>query len=173
MGIGLLMYGDPSASPAPESEGVYPIETPPPPAGNTVKAYSIDELGRKMGVPVETFKATVDRYNELCALGKDLDFGKRSDRMMPLNKPPYYAGDAVIAFLVVLGGLYVNPRLQLLDQDRKAIEGIYLAGNTVGNRFANDYPTMCSGLTHGFAWTTGYLAAKSALGVEDPAWKDA
>jgi len=173
MGIGLLMYGDPSSSPAPESEGTYPIATPPPPAGKTVQANNITDLARKMGVPVDTFKATIDRYNELCALGKDLDFGKRADRMMPVNKPPYYAGDAVIAFLVVLGGLYVNTRLQLLDSDRKPIEGIYLTGNTVGNRFANDYGTMTSGATHGFAWTTGFLSAKSALGVKDPAWEPA
>ena len=173
MGIGLLMYGDPSSSPAPESEGTYPISTPPPPAGKTVQANNITDLARKMGVPVDTFKATVARYNELCALGKDLDFGKRADRMMPVNKPPYYAGDMVIAFLVCLGGLYVNPKLQLLDQDRNPIEGIYMAGNTVGNRFANDYPTMCSGMTHGFAWTTGFLAAKSALGVKDQAFEAA
>jgi fumarate reductase flavoprotein subunit len=173
MGIGLLMYGDPSSSSAPESEGKYPISTPPPPAGKKVQANNIDDLARKMGVPVETFKKTIARYNELCAQGKDLDFGKRADRMMPVNKPPYYAGDMVIAFLVCLGGLYVNPKLQLLDQDRKPIEGIYMAGNTVGNRFANDYPTMCAGMTHGFAWTTGFLSAKSALGVKDPAFEPA
>lgn len=83
--------------------------------------------------------------------------------MTTVEKPPFYAGTAVIAFLVVLGGLNVNTKLQPLDSDWKVIPGLYLAGNTVGNRFANDYPTMCAGLSHGFAWTTGYLAAKNAL----------
>lgn len=134
-----------------------------PPEGKKAQADTIEELATKMEVPVETFKATIARYNELCKLGKDLDFGKRADRLTPIETPPFYAGTAVIAFLVVLGGLNVNTKLQPLDSEWKIIPGLYLAGNTVGNRFANDYPTMCSGLSHGFAWTTGYLAGKNAM----------
>ena len=67
-----------------------------------------------------------------------------------------------VAFVAYVS-LYVNTKLQPLDSDWKVIPGLYLAGNTVGNRFANDYPTMCAGMTHGFAWTTGYLAAKNAM----------
>ena len=59
--------------------------------------------------------------------------------------------------LVVVGGLLTNNKLQLLDADRNVIPGVYLAGNTVGYRFANDYPTMCPGLSHGMAGTHGYL----------------
>ena len=33
-------------------------------------ASTIEELGKKMKVPVETFKATVARYNELARLGR-------------------------------------------------------------------------------------------------------
>ncbi len=61
-----------------------------------------------------------------------------------------------------MGGIITNPGLQPLDKDRKVIPGLYLAGNTVGNRFAGDYPTMCAGLSHGFAWTTGRLAGLAA-----------
>jgi succinate dehydrogenase/fumarate reductase flavoprotein subunit len=127
-----------------------------------LKADTIEELGRKMGVPVETFKATVARYNELAVQGKDLDFGKRPDRLFPIDEPPFYAGVIEQSILVVLGGLNVNPRLQPLDTDWKVIPGLYLAGNTVGNRFAVDYPTMCPGLTHGMAYVTGRLAALNA-----------
>lgn len=134
-----------------------------PPMGKKVQADTIEELAKQMEVPVETFKATIARYNELAKLGKDLDFGKRADRLTTIEKPPFYAGQAVIGFLVALGGMYVNTKLQLLDEERKPIAGIYLAGNTVGNRFANDYTIMCPGLSHAFAWTTGYLAAKNAV----------
>jgi len=127
-----------------------------------VKANSLKELAQKIDVPFETFKATVDRYNELVRLGKDLDYGKRPDRLTTIEKPPFYAGLIVQEFLVVLGGLNTNIRLQPVDGDRRIIPGIYLAGNTVGNRFAVDYPTMCAGLSHGMAWTTGRLAGLSA-----------
>lgn len=124
----------------------------------TVKADTIEELARKMEVPVKTFKATVDRYNQLARKKKDLDFGKRPNRLTTIDKPPFYAGLSRREFLIVLGGLNTNTRLQPLDAERKVIPGLYLAGNTVGNRFAIDYPTMCPGLTHGMAWTTGRFA---------------
>jgi fumarate reductase flavoprotein subunit len=128
----------------------------------TVKADTIEKLARKMEVPAATFKTTIDRYNELARKGRDLDFGKRPDRMMTVESPPFYAGIIEQHILVVLGGLITNPKLQPLDIDRNVIPGLYLAGNTVGNRFAVDYPTMCAGLSHGFAWTTGRLAGLSA-----------
>jgi fumarate reductase flavoprotein subunit len=133
-----------------------------PPEGEKVQANNIADLARKMKVPVDTLKATIARYNELCKIGKDLDFGKRADRLTTVEKPPFYASQALIGFLVALGGFYVNTKLQLLDGERKPIQGIYLAGNTVGNRFGVDYPLICPGLSHAFAWTTGYLAAKNA-----------
>jgi fumarate reductase flavoprotein subunit len=71
-------------------------------------------------------------------------------------------------FLVVLGGLNANDGLQLLDADGNIIPGIYLAGNTVGNRFAVDYPTMCPGLSHSMAWTTGRLAGLKAAAERGP-----
>jgi fumarate reductase flavoprotein subunit len=128
----------------------------------TVKADTIEKLARKMEVPVKTFKATVDRYNELTRMGRDLDYGKRPDRLTMIVKPPFYAGIIEQHILVVLGGLNTNTSFQPLDADRKVIPGLYLAGNTVGNRFAVDYPTMCAGLSHGFAWMTGRLTGLSA-----------
>ncbi len=128
----------------------------------TVKADTIEKLARKMEVPVKTFKATVDRYNQLVKIVKDLDFGKRPDRLTTIAKPPFYAGIIEQHILVVLGGLITNTRFQPLDKDRKVIPGLYLSGNTIGNRFAIDYPTMCAGLSHGYAWMSGRLNGLSA-----------
>jgi len=63
---------------------------------------------------------------------------------------------------VVLGGVITNTRFQPLDKDRKVIPGLYMSGNTIGNRFAVDYPTMCAGLSHGYAWMSGRLNGLSA-----------
>jgi fumarate reductase flavoprotein subunit len=127
-----------------------------------IMANSIEDLAVKMKIPVETFKATVRRYNKLAHMGLDLDFGKRPDRLFPMNRPPYYAGKSGYSLLVVLGGLNINHKLQPLDKDWKVIPGIYLAGNTMGNRFAVDYPTMCPGLSHGMAIHFGRIAGLNA-----------
>ena len=132
-----------------------------------IEADTIEELAKKIQVPVATFKATVDRYNQMARQGRDLDFGKRSDYMTPIDKPPYFAGEVKQEILVVLGGLNCNLKFQPLDAERKVIPGLYLGGNTVGNRFAVDYPTMCPGLTHGMAWTFGRLAGRYAAAESD------
>jgi fumarate reductase flavoprotein subunit len=116
-----------------------------------------------MQVPVDNLKATIERYNELAYAGEDLDFGKRADRLTPVDEPPFYANfNRGPGMLVCLGGLNTNTKLQALDAEGKVIPGLVLAGNTVGRRFKNDYPVMLPGLSHSMAWTTGYLAGKFA-----------
>jgi fumarate reductase flavoprotein subunit len=128
----------------------------------TVKADTVRDLAKKMDVPYATLQATIDRVNYLAKMGRDLDFGKRADRLMPIDQPPYYAGIISQHILVVVGGLVTNPRFQPLDNDHQPIPGLYMAGNTVGNRFAVDYPTMCAGLSHGYAWMSGRLTGRYA-----------
>lgn len=132
--------------------------------GTMLKADTLDDLATKMKVPVDAFKATIARYNELVKGGKDLDYGKRPDRLTAVDKPPYYAAwtAAPKGGLIVLGGLLGNDKLQALDADGKVIGGLYLAGNTLGRRFKAGYPVICPGLSHSMAWTHGYLAGQFA-----------
>jgi fumarate reductase flavoprotein subunit len=58
--------------------------------------------------------------------------------------------------------LNLNTSLQPLDKHWHAIPGLFLAGNTMGNLFAGDYPTMCPGLSHGMAIYFGRLAGRNA-----------
>jgi fumarate reductase flavoprotein subunit len=128
----------------------------------SITADSIEELAIKTKLPVKTFKATVKRYNKLARLGKDLDFGKRPDRLSPVDRPPFYAGKNGYSLLAVMGGLIVNMNLQPLDKNWKVIPGLFLAGNTMGNLFSGDYPTMCPGLSHGMAIHFGRIAGLNA-----------
>jgi fumarate reductase flavoprotein subunit len=130
----------------------------------TVQADNIEELAEKMNVPAHSLRATVTRYNELARMGKDLDFGKRADRLTSIDRPPYYAGKdrGLTGFLCILGGLNVNDRMQALDKDFEPISGLYLAGNTIGNRFGCDYPTMVPGISHGMALHFGRIAGANA-----------
>ena len=77
-------------------------------SGQTVEANTLEELAEKMGVPPENLVATVDRYNELCDLGRDLDFGKRPEVMGKVVDPPFYAGKLVASMLTMCGGLRTN-----------------------------------------------------------------
>jgi fumarate reductase flavoprotein subunit len=126
-------------------------------------ADTIEELAEKIDVPVETFKATVERYNELAKLGEDLDFGKHGDILTTVEKAPFYAVKLGVTLLVTLGGLKVTEKMQVLDTNNEVIPGLYAAGNTSGCFFHNDYPNIMPGLSHGRSLTTGWVAGQSAV----------
>ncbi len=57
--------------------------------GTILSADTIDGLLAKMeGIDAETAKASIERYNELCAAGVDEDFGKRRQCLSSLTEPP-------------------------------------------------------------------------------------
>jgi len=134
-----------------------------------LKGSTIADLAAQMKVPPDAFAATISRYNELARLKKDLDYGKRADRLTAIDKPPFYAEwtDKPAMSLVVLGGLLANARLQALDKEGQVIAGLYLAGNTVGRRFKSGYPLICPGISHSMAFTHGYLAGEFAAAAKD------
>lgn len=127
-----------------------------------LSADTMDELITKMKVPADTFKATLTRYNELAKKGRDEDFYKRADALYPIEAGPFYACQLGISLLVTLGGLKINDNMEVLDDTGEPIKGLYAAGNASGSFFANDYPITVSGVSHGRAFTFGYLAGKNA-----------
>lgn len=130
--------------------------------GAVLKADTMEELARKAGIPVNAFKATVYRYNQLARAGKDLDFGKAGERMTTLEKSPFYAAKRVPGVLAIVGGIKVNNRLQALDTDSNVIPGLYAAGNVSGDFFAVDYPLIVGGISLGRAVTFGRVAGQNA-----------
>jgi fumarate reductase flavoprotein subunit len=132
--------------------------------GKVVSADTLEELAKKMEVPVDNFLATVQRYNEIVAAQNDTDYGKRKELLTPIVKPPFYAGKLLSTVLTMVGGLRTNTNLNVLDEDDQPIENLYVAGSAAGDFFANDYPTICPGIGHGRCITFGRLAGIIAAG---------
>lgn len=135
--------------------------------GKVLVADSIEELAKKMNVPVDNFVAAVKRYNELYKMQNDVDFGKRKELLTPIATPPFYAGKLFSTLLTMCGGLRTDTSLRVLQEDDKPIDGLYVVGSAQGNFFANDYPTICPGIGHGRCITFGRLAGIRAAG-KDP-----
>jgi fumarate reductase flavoprotein subunit len=130
--------------------------------GVVLAAPTLEELATKIEVPFKALKATVERYNEMTRNGKDIDFGKNPERMTTVEKPPFYACRSSAQYLVTLGGLKINTKLQVLDTERNAIPGLYAAGNVSGSFWGDEYPTTIAGASHSRAWTFGRLAGLAA-----------
>lgn len=132
--------------------------------GKVVTADTLEELAKKMKVPVDNFLKTVARYNELYEQQNDVDYGKRKDILTPIVKPPFYGGKLLSTLLSMVGGLRTNTTLHVLDENEQPIEGLYVAGSAAGDFFANDYPTICPGIGHGRCLTFGRMAGILAAG---------
>lgn len=133
--------------------------------GNTQKADTIEQLANKLKIPADTLQATIDRYNELAALGVDEDFGKSTKDLFPIATAPFYGVTLGGTILCTLDGLLINPDMQVLSSDYSVIEGLYAAGDVSGGYFSNNYPELQVGCAAGRSMTFGRHAVLHMLGV--------
>ncbi len=125
------------------------------------------------GDALKAAKASVERYNELCAAARDTDFGKDADLLIPIDEGPFYVAAQGTQRLYgpglnTLAGLCVNSYYQVLDANKDAvIPGLYAVGNTMGERYGNAYNTPSAGNNMGNALTSGRVAGKHAAGAID------
>ncbi|MEE8716312.1 MAG: FAD-dependent oxidoreductase [Coriobacteriales bacterium] len=133
--------------------------------GNIQVADTLEELAGKIDVPVDAFLATVKRYNELVDKGSDDDFGKRSEIMVKIEEPPFYAGQLKATLLTASGGLHSDEYGHVLDADSEWIENLYACGTIAGDfHGSGDYPTICPGINHGRCLTFGRMCGIQAAG---------
>ena len=122
------------------------------------------------GEALENAKAAVERYNELCATGKDTDFGKPANNLIPIDEAPFYIAAQGTPRLYgpglnTLAGLCVNGNYQVLTASKNdVIPGLYAVGNTMGERYGNAYNCPSAGNNMGNAMTSGRVAGKHAAG---------
>ncbi|WP_370288030.1 3-oxosteroid 1-dehydrogenase [Nocardioides sp.] len=150
--------------------------------GVVVRADSLAELAKKVGVPAEALGATVERFNGFARSGVDEDFGrgesaydkyysdptvKPNCSLAPIEKGPFYAVKIVPGDLGTKGGLVTDERARVLREDGSVIPGLYAAGNASSAVMGRTYPGP--GGTIGPAIVFGYLAAEDlAARVESP-----
>lgn len=129
--------------------------------GMLLKADTIEDLAKKIDVPAEALKATVERYNELAANGEDVDFGVPEKFLAPLKTAPFYATKNVCSLLTIPFGLHVNKESQVLTENDEVIDGLYAIGNVQGDFFGDDYPVHFPGVSHGRCVTFGQLVGQA------------
>ena len=137
-----------------------------------VEADSLPTLAEKLdGVNGERFLSTIAEYN--AAVDKDVPFDPtikdgRCTRDLSINKsnwantldtPPYIAFQTTCGITFTFGGLRINPRAEVIDDDGLIIPGLFAAGELVGGLFYFNYPGG-TGLTSGAVF--GKIAGQSA-----------
>lgn len=129
-----------------------------------IKADTISELAKKLGINPDGLEAQVKKYDEMTNAGHDDQFGLPLRFMKYVNpvQPPFYGMEIPYNCLVSLGGIICNPdTCEVLDSDRKPIPGLYATGNSVGERFGMAYTNNVTGLSNAFGDVMGFIAGES------------
>jgi succinate dehydrogenase/fumarate reductase flavoprotein subunit len=147
-------------------------------SGYLVSAPTVEELAGKIGADPTQLASTITRYNGFAQTGVDIDFGKGETELNrfngdaahepnpcigPVATPPFYALAIWPADIAVSTGLATDADARVLDNDGKAIPGLYACGNDMASVMAGSYPGP--GTTLGPAIVFAYRAVMHAKGT--------
>lgn len=152
-----------------------------------VKADSLEELCKKLGIDWKGLEATLAVFNENALNGVDpmwhrgefdLDTstsgdltGTRTDLknncLAPIEKGPFYGAKYMPGTCGTNGGLRVNANAQVLNVWGQIIPRLYAIGNTAGSVMGAGYPGGGGTLAAGGVF--GMVAGRHAVALEDVA----
>lgn len=95
-------------------------------------AENLDDLASQMGVPADALKATIADFNAHVESG-EVDFTGRVSYTSKIEGKYYYAYPRKPAVHHTMGGVNVDTQTHALRADGSIIEGLYCAGEIVGN----------------------------------------
>jgi succinate dehydrogenase/fumarate reductase flavoprotein subunit len=122
-------------------------------------AHDMDELTylpEEWGYDGEAIKQGLIEFNRACADGT-VDPPRKHDPA-PIDKPPFYVVEAVPAITFTFGGLRIDTKARVLDEEGRPLEGLLAAGADTGGGYVRAY---AGGLA--LALVFGLRAAQMAL----------
>lgn len=131
--------------------------------GEVFVADSIKGLAKKMGVPEKRFLATVEQYNKFCRQNIDEDYYKHHKYLHPIEKQKFYAYRGVLSFVGTLGGIKINHKTEVINDNWEVIPGLYAGGMDAGGLYGDTYAIVNTGGSLGFAINSGRIAGETAL----------
>lgn len=123
---------------------------------------TIEELAEKAGIDVAGLMAQIEEYNEMCEAGFDEVFEKNRNYMQPIEKGPFYCCRQSVGAYGSLGGILINYKTEVMNEESKVIPGLYAVGTDACNIYGDSYPFILSGNTMGFCLNSGRIAGENA-----------
>ena len=120
---------------------------------------NLQTVAQKAGIDYENLKKTLTDYEKYVTSGNDPEFGRPSQFMHKYEGETYFVIEQKLRFCTTLGGYETNQRMQLLDQDFKALDNFYAAGEIVGG--ANGHDSMPS-MMNSWSYASGFVAGTEA-----------
>lgn len=131
--LGLQTYHDPGQSFIWSEDNSQEVEL-----GIIQRADTLEELADLMGAPPQSLCEAVERWNSQCAAGKDQDYGRMPESLIPIQKPPFYTTALRPLVGNTQGGPVHDARQRVLNPFGEVIQGLYTAGE-LGSVFGHLY----------------------------------
>lgn len=101
--------------------------------GRFIKADSLEELAKKLGMEPQVLVETVRKHNSYLKQKNDPDFGKPiTDKMIPIENGPFYGLAQWPAVHHTMGGIRINKNAEVIDIWGKVIPKLYACGESTG-----------------------------------------
>ena len=120
---------------------------------------NLQTVAQKAGINYDNLKKTLTDYDKYVDSGNDPEFGRPSQFMHKYEGETYFVIEQKLRFCTTLGGYETNQCMQLLDQDFKALDNFYAAGEIVGG--ANGHDSMPS-MMNSWSYASGFVAGTEA-----------
>lgn len=108
--------------------------------GLVLKADTLEELAQKMGgdVKADILVASIADYNKAYDEGRNADYGRALETMVPVRTGPFYAIEIGPTMYNTQGGARRNYNAQILDTNGQIIPGLFSCGE-MGSMFCDMY----------------------------------
>lgn len=98
---------------------------------------TLEELANEINVDAETLKETVTNWNSAVKNG-DQEFNRTTGMDRDISKAPFFAIHIAPAVHYTMGGVSINDKTQVLNENKQPIEGLFAAGEIAGGLHGNN-----------------------------------
>ena len=106
--------------------------------GWILRTESLSELAAATGLPAAALTETVDQWNRDTVAGRDPEFARPGQSMVPVATPPFHAVRVVPVVTNTQGGPVHDEHQQVIDFSGRPVPGLYAVGE-LGSVFGHIY----------------------------------
>lgn len=126
------------------------------------KEDNLEDLAKHFDLPKDVLTKTLNDYNKFARQGKDEEFAKDSDNLIPMEEGPYYIARLDPSNLIGVGGIGSNRKFEAIDPNFNTIPGLYVAGMDSTMQYRNVYTITLGGSACAHNVNSGRHAAMNA-----------
>ncbi|MFI3209664.1 MAG: flavocytochrome c [Peptostreptococcaceae bacterium] len=96
-----------------------------------IEVNSLEEGAKYFGIDEGNLIKSIDRYNKFVENKKDEDFNRRGN-LVKIEKAPFYFQVVAPAVHHTMGGVVINDKNEVQNNNNESIKGLFAAGEIVG-----------------------------------------